>query len=133
MQQADLSVHYIFTGTSASEVRTINNFTYDNGRRLTNTKYNYALNGAGLTEATFNLSNMVYNYKDQLEEKNIGLNGTNALQSIDYTYNLRGWLTAINNVTVYGNNTPIMTPPMSGSGYIQNLAISPFIKQAVQN
>ena len=83
MQQADLSVHYIFTGTSASEVRTINNFTYDNGRRLTNTKYNYALNGAGLTEATFNLSNMVYNYKDQLEEKNIGRNGANSLQSID--------------------------------------------------
>ena len=132
MQQADVSIRYLFTGTSASEVRTRQEFTYDNGRRMTNAKYAYALNGQGISSATFNLSNMVYNYKDQLEEKNIGLNGTNALQSIDYTYNLRGWLTAINNVTVYGNNTPIMTPPMSGSGYIQNLAISPFIKQAVQ-
>ena len=81
--------------------------------------------------ASFFLSNMVYNYKDQLEEKNIGLNGANALQSIDYTYNLRGWLMAINHMNLYGNNTPIMTPPMSGQGYIQNLAISPFIKQAI--
>jgi RHS repeat-associated protein len=81
---------------------------------------------------------MVYNFKDQLTEKNIGLNGANsgALQSIDYQYNLRGWLTNINNVTLNnggGATNSIMTPTMTGSSPIQNLAITPFINQAVQN
>jgi RHS repeat-associated protein len=81
---------------------------------------------------------MVYNFKDQLTEKNIGLNGANsgALQSIDYQYNLRGWLTNINNVALNnggGATNSIMTPTMTGSSPIQNLAITPFINQAVQN
>ena len=44
------------------------------------------------------LSNMVYDYKDQLTEKNIGhrLSHGKYLQSQDYAYNLRGWLTSIN-------------------------------------
>jgi hypothetical protein len=53
--------------------------------RMTDQKYLYALNGAGLSAPTFTLSNQVYNYKDQLIEKNIGYRGANqALQSIDY-------------------------------------------------
>ena len=133
MQQADLSIRYLFTGSSASEVRTRSEFTYDNGRRLTDSKYAYALNGAGVSTPTYTLSNMNYNYKDQLIEKNLGYQSpSQALQSIDYTYNIRGWLTNINNANVYGSNNPIMIPPMSGSGYIQNMAISPFISKAIE-
>lgn len=46
------------------------------------------------------LSAINYNYKDQVIEKNIGrrvgITDAKALQSIDYQYNQRGWLTGIN-------------------------------------
>jgi RHS repeat-associated protein len=137
MQQADATYRYLFGyASSGQQTRTKTEFAYDHGRRLTDVKFAYAVNGAQVGE-TSNISNMVYNYKDQLVEKNIGMNtaGTGALQSVDYNYNLRGWLMGINSVSLYNSagysNTSILTPPMSGSGYIQNLAISPFINQAV--
>ena len=134
MQQPDYTIRYLFEGNSANEVRTRHTFNYDNGRRLTDVKYLYTLNAAGLSDPTYTLSNMVYNFKDQLIEKNIGLNSANsgALQTIDYQYNVRGWLTNINNVNL-NSTTSIMTPQGTGSGQIQNLAITPFINQAVQN
>ena len=130
-QKPTLTLRYLFSGSSATEVRTYQTFAYDNGQRLTDQKYMYTLNGAGVSVPTFTLSNMNYNYKDQLIEKNIGYNNGNALQSIDYAYNLRGWLTNINSVNVYGNNNPIYTPESIGSGEIQNLMISPLVKQAM--
>jgi RHS repeat-associated protein len=134
MQQPDLTIRYLFEG-GAGEVRTWQNFTYDNGRRLTDIKYAYATGGAGVSSPTgaASLANMNYNFKDQLIEKNIGYNGSGALQSIDYNYNLRGWLTNINTVALGPVvTTPILTPLMIGSGAIQELAITPFIQQAVQ-
>jgi RHS repeat-associated protein len=135
MQQPDLTIRYLFEDPNqAGEVRTWQNFTYDNGRRLTDIKYNYGTGGAGISSPTYapSLSNMNYNFKDQLIEKNIGFTGTSALQSIDYTYNIRGWLTNINNVALNNGSTmSIMTPNMTGSGTIQNLAITPFINRAL--
>jgi RHS repeat-associated protein len=134
MQQPNLTIRYLFEG-NGQEVRTWQDYTYDRGRRLTDVKYNYTM-GGGISAPTYTLSNMVYNHKDQLIEKNIGLNGANtgALQSIDYTYNIRGWLTNINNVALYtGSTMSIMTPNMTGSATIQNLAISPFINLALQD
>jgi RHS repeat-associated protein len=135
MQQPDLTIRYLFEDPNqAGEVRTWQNFTYDNGRRLTDIKYNYGTGGAGISSPTNapSLSNMNYNFKDQLIEKNIGFTGTSALQSIDYAYNLRGWLTNINNVALNNGSTmSIMTPNMTGSGTIQNLAITPFINRAL--
>ena len=132
-QKPTLTVRYLFTGGAANEVRTYQTFNYDNGQRLTDQKYMYALNGAGVSVPTFTLSNMNYNFKDQLIEKNIGLTGSTALQSIDYSYNLRGWLTYINGLNVYGNNNPIYTPSSIGASPIQNLMISPLVRQAISD
>ena len=70
-----------------------------------------------------NLTNMVYNFKDQLIEKNIAFDSTHALQSIDYQYNTRGWLTAINNVNIYGGNgddkKSIFTSGSTGKGTLK--------------
>jgi RHS repeat-associated protein len=136
MQQPDLTIRYLFEDPNqAGEVRTWQNFTYDNGRRLTDIKYSYGTGGAGISNPVNSpsLSNMNYNFKDQLIEKNIGYNGTGALQSIDYAYNIRGWLTNINNVALNNGTqtTSIMTPTMTGSSAIQNLAIMPFINRAL--
>jgi RHS repeat-associated protein len=136
MQQPDLTIRYLFEG-GAGEVRTWQNFTYDNGRRLTDIKYTYGTGGAGISSPTgASLVNMNYNFKDQLIEKNIGYTGTSALQSIDYQYNIRGWLTNINNVALNTggatNNINILTPTMLGTGAIQNLAIAPYLNKALR-
>ncbi len=134
-QKPTATYRYLFN--NGLTVRTFNTFSYDNGQRLVNTGLDYGLFGAApnYTAPATNLSNLNYNFKDQLIEKNIGYNTTTsmALQSIDYAYNLRGWLTAINNVNVYSVNNPIYTPESIGSGVIQDLAISPLIKQAMMN
>jgi RHS repeat-associated protein len=101
--------------------------------RMTDQKYLYALHGAGLSAPTFTLSNQVYNYKDPLIEKNIGYRGVNnALQSIDYQYNTRGWLTAINGVGLSGGTSSLLTPSMQGTGVISQLAITPYVRSAIQ-
>jgi hypothetical protein len=78
---------------------------------------------------------MVYNFKDQLIEKNIGRTGTGKyLQSIDYDYNVRGWLTGINSFgigTSTGVPQQILTPSSTLNGTIANLAVSPYIQQAM--
>jgi RHS repeat-associated protein len=129
-QQPTVTIRYM-NGGGVSDVRTWQEFSYDNGMRMTDQKYVYALNGAGLSAPTFTLSNQVYNYKDQLIEKNIGYRGVNnTLQSIDYQYNTRGWLTGINTVNVYGGQS-ILTPSGMGSGGISGLAVTPFLGEAL--
>ena len=66
------------------------------------------MNGAGFGN-NITLSNMVYNNnRDQLIEKNIGKGASGKyLQSIDYSYNTRGWLMAINSVNVGLGNIAI--------------------------
>jgi RHS repeat-associated protein len=95
----------------------------------------YALNGAGLSAPTFTLANLVYNYRDQLIEKNLGYrDANNALQSIDYQYNTRGWLTAINAVTISTgtSSSSLLTPSMQGKGAIIQFAAMPFLNTALQ-
>lgn len=79
-------------------------FTYDHANRLLNTyqfiEENYVLNGR--SEKSYHdkvlVSNNVYNELGQLKEKNLhSVSEGVFLQSIDYSYNIRGWLTHINN------------------------------------
>ncbi len=107
LQKPTLTLHYLFSGYSATEVRSYETYTYDNGQRLTNAKHMYTLNGAGVSVPTFTLSNMVYNFKDQLTRKNIANVNGKYLQSVDYGYNGRGWLTNIGSVNETGNDYPI--------------------------
>jgi RHS repeat-associated protein len=138
-QKPTNSFKYLFASnsiTNGSQVRVQEDYTYDAIQRLTDVKHTYALNGAGLTTPNVTLSNMVYNFKDQLVEKNIGRTGMGKyLQSIDYGYNSRGWLTGINNFSFnspYAASQQILTPQSTiSNGTILNLAVSPFIQSAV--
>jgi hypothetical protein len=136
MQQADVTYRYMF-GYSwiGNQVRTRTDFIYDHSRRLTDVKFMYNIDNSGLeTPATNSMSNLVYNHKDQLTERNIGYNPSNntALQSVDYTYNLRGWLTAINDISIYGQTMQLLTPPMNPTNlYIQGMAGMPLANQAI--
>ncbi len=128
---------YVFSLDGTQEVRTTTKSFFDNGNRLNNVAFDYAVSGAGPNNSnTPVLSNMVYNYKDQLTRKNIGATAAgNYLQNIDYSYNTRGWLTNINGLQIYpGNNTSILTSSSKTTAtQIQNLAIVPFLSQATRD
>ena len=58
--------------------------------------------------ATTTISDLNYDWKNQLIEKNLGKTATNSyLQSLDYTYNDQGWLQTINNATLGGTNVTL--------------------------
>jgi RHS repeat-associated protein len=68
-------------------------FEYDNGLRQSN--HYHQLNGNPRVWT----SNLQYTYKDQVRERNLAMYTTalsSALQSVDYAYDFRGWLTSIN-------------------------------------
>ena len=129
-QMPTINIHYAFSSNYAQEVRTADFPTYDHALRMTNLDHAFSMGGAGLPPQT-NISNMVYNYKDQLTQKNLAYNTSylKYLQNIDYYYNVRGWLTNINQLSINCSSQPIqiMTPQSPSSGPIQNLAITPFI------
>jgi RHS repeat-associated protein len=117
----------------SQNVRTQMGFTYDKAQRLTDVKFGYGYGGAGVSNYGV-LSRSEYNFKDQLTRKNLAeASNGNFLQNIDYQYNVRGWLTNINSVSVNSGQVAIMTPNMLGGGAIQELAIVPFIGQALSN
>ncbi|MEJ0055861.1 MAG: hypothetical protein WDN75_09555 [Bacteroidota bacterium] len=84
----------IMTSFSAdSETNISRKFTYDHARRLLETRY--SINGA----TPVLLAKNEYNELGQLVDKKLHSadNGSSFKQSTDYRYNIRGWLTAINN------------------------------------
>jgi len=85
---------------AATAVLTVtNNFTYDHRERLkTQTQQ---LNGGA---ATVILEN-VYDELGALVTRKVGGSTSNPLQKVDYKYNIRGWLTDINNAEYYHTDT----------------------------
>ncbi len=83
-------------GTQAT-ITTTDNFMYDHAGRLI--KQTQTL--AGHTETI-----VVNNYDElgQLQSKKVGNTETAPLQTVDYTYNIRGWLKQINNPTSLGSD-----------------------------
>jgi len=74
--------------------------TYDHAGRLLTTTQQVTRNGT--STGTVTLAQNQYNALGQLKEKNLA----NGRQSVDYTYNIRGWLKGINNpdnLTAAGN------------------------------
>jgi RHS repeat-associated protein len=70
-------------------------FTYDHSSRLLNVKH--SLNGA----ADVMIAKNTYNEIGQLVDKQLhSTDFTNFKQSVDYRYNIRGWLTSMNNATL---------------------------------
>ncbi len=87
------STHVNVNDTGNGTHTLIDAFTYDHaGRLLTQTNN---INGATTSEVI--VSNL-YDELGQLESKGVGGKTTGSrLQTIDFTYNVRGWLTNINN------------------------------------
>ena len=67
-------------------------FTYDPAGRLT--RQTQSINGANPPEVI--VAN-TYDELGQLTSKKVGGKTTQGLQNVDYAYNIRGWLTGINN------------------------------------
>ncbi len=82
------------TKDSHAEITTVDKFSYDHtGRLLTQTQ---VINNGDEELLTSNN----YDALGQLAHKKVGGNATgNGLQTVDYEYNIRGWLTQINNGT----------------------------------
>jgi RHS repeat-associated protein len=77
---------------------------YDNGLRPTTTQHRIILDNTWANSTpNRTVSFLKYDYKDRVIEKNLGYvydwwtGSTKSLQSIDYEYNNRNWLTKINN------------------------------------
>ncbi len=80
---------------SDSEQTTITYFTYDHAERLVKTEQKDTGDGTKIT-----LSENTYDELGQLTSKKVG----NNLQTVDYAYNIRGWLTNINNINQQGSD-----------------------------
>ena len=83
---------------SSPVLKIVDNFEYDDAERTT--KHYQKIN----SQPNELISSNTYNELGQLEQKDVG--GTNltgpGLQTIDYDYNIRGWLTNINDVNNLG-------------------------------
>ena len=82
-------------------------FVYDHAGRLKEGYHELFKNDVGQGEKF--LAENVYNELGQLIEKNLHVEQDIPLQSVDYQYNIRGWLQSINNVqfSVDGRNNDI--------------------------
>ncbi|MDW7691788.1 DUF6443 domain-containing protein [Flammeovirgaceae bacterium SG7u.111] len=70
-------------------------FDYDHADRLLEVKQAFDLQTETGAEV---LASNTYNALGQLEEKALSKDGAQSLQAIDYRYNIRGWLTKINDL-----------------------------------
>lgn len=87
-----LKKYSIHKKTGKSDIVMIDNFTYDHvGRLLTQTQQ---VNG----QVAEMIAENVYNELGQLESKGVGniASSANRLQTVNYNYNIRGWLQKIN-------------------------------------
>ena len=75
--------------TGHNPITTVDAFTYDHTARLKTQTQTIGSNTELIAENT-------YDELGQLESKNVGNTETTPLQTIDYTYNVRGWLKQIN-------------------------------------
>ncbi len=78
------------THTGTASVTVVETHTYDHLDRLVSTVQ--TINGGSPT--TLFVNN--FNDRGELTEKNLGVAGATSAQSVDYDYNIRGWLTNIN-------------------------------------
>lgn len=84
--------------TGKSTITIADTFYFDHVGRLL--KQSQAINGAALETIVHN----TYDALGQLTTKKVGNTDTKPLQTVDYTYNVRGWLKQINNPTTLGTD-----------------------------
>lgn len=91
-----------FSGSQVAVSTVTKRFTYDHASRLKETWHTIGIRSAGtITETTeVLLASNAYNELGQLIDKKLHSTtsaANDAKQSVDYRYNIRGWLTSINN------------------------------------
>ncbi len=86
-----------------SEQTTITYFTYDHAERLVKTEQQDTGDGTKIT-----LAENSYDELGQLTSKKVGASSNSSqggeLQEVNYTYNIRGWLTQINDINQQGSD-----------------------------
>jgi RHS repeat-associated protein len=82
----------------STELTTTENFYYSTEGRLTN--HTHQINN-GIVE---NIVTNEYLPLGQISTKKVGNTSSNPLQKVDFSYNIRGWLTDINNVNDNGDD-----------------------------
>ena len=99
-------------------------YDYDRNIRPTITsQYLWGPNGgySQYDQDWHNLSEVSYDPLDRVTQKNIGSNRWNNntyLQSVDYTYNVRGWLTGINQTGLSNINIPLNNGNVDPSAWV---------------
>ncbi|WP_221417908.1 DUF6443 domain-containing protein, partial [Fulvivirga kasyanovii] len=83
-------------GTDTYEIK--KRYTYDHAGRLMQGYHELIENGSGQGEVL--LAENEYNELGELVEKNLHVENGTPHQSIDYRYNIRGWLESVNNSTL---------------------------------
>lgn len=81
-----------------TEIAIKERFEYDNQKRLV--KHFHQVN----TNTEELLTNNEYNELGQLKNKKVGGNATTPIQTVDYKYNIRGWMTQINDPANLGTD-----------------------------
>ena len=115
---------HIFQGSDSTMINTY--YAYDNYGRLLTTEHQLN-DGPRLL-----LSENFHNETGQLQGKGVHKQDTNFLQDIDYDYNIRGWLTAINNpnnldddlfsMRLFYNDISALSPLTSQAQYNGNIS-----------
>ena len=113
--------HTTTINSQTSSVITNESYTYDDiGRQLT---YTHQLGDHPNDKQQ--VCAMSYNERNELSQKKIGnTSGNNYLQTIDYNYNIRKWLTTINDVNNLGSDLFAMNLDYIGNNENHNGNIS---------
>lgn len=96
-------------------------YTYDHAGRLMQGYHELIKNG--ISQGEILLAENKYNELGELIEKNLHVENNIPHQSIDYRYNIRGWLESVNNSTLQiepGRNVDDATPDLFGMELLYN-------------
>jgi RHS repeat-associated protein len=83
---------------AVDDIEILHEFAYDNGKRLTTTTHQIN------NENPVTLSHQKYDELGRLRRKYLHGSSGNALQTLNYAYNIRSWLTNINDVSALGED-----------------------------
>ncbi|WP_353483870.1 DUF6443 domain-containing protein [Haliscomenobacter sp.] len=100
---------------TTNDIALYHNWTYDAKGRKSNSTLRVN-NGATQT-----ISNHQYTFRDEVSELNLGGGTTNALQSLDYTYNTQGWLLGINRAGLGTGVAAALSLPVPTPGFTPGL------------
>ena len=83
---------------AVDDIEILHEFAYDNGKRLTTTTHQIN------NQSPVTLSHKKYDELGRLRRKYLHGSSGNAMQTLNYAYNIRSWLTNINDVSALGED-----------------------------